>query len=299
MRPITIVLAVAALAAILTGFLAKLWLDRQAAARAAAPPAAVTDVLVTAREIPAGTVLAASDLRYEPWPNTLISPRLITRQGGDDSKAQAVGTVARRVLAEGEPFSMTATFRPDSAGVLAGILAPGMRAVSIAITNPTAVSGFITPGDRVDVLLATDISKTVEQTERKGAGGLMLRYASETVLSDVKVLAIDQQITRNRDGAGVQGKTATIEVTAKQAEILTTAELIGSLQLVLRGLPGAESPPSPDEIGFTSDTETSKALQMLGVVREKPAKSSSSSGGGERGIQINRAGTITTEGSAR
>lgn len=298
MRPIAIVLVVAAVVAGLTAFLAKSWLDRQAAVRPASEPVAVTEVLVTAREIPAGTVLSGSDLRYEAWPDHLITPRLMTRRSGEDLKAQAVGLVARRNLADGEPFAMSVTFRSDSAGVLAGILSPGMRAVSIAITNPTAVSGFITPGDRVDVILATDLSKTVEQSERKSAGGLILRYVAETVLSDVKILAIDQQMVRGREGAGIQGKTATIEVTPKQAELLTTAGMVGSLQLVLRGLPGPD-PVTPvdsaDQMGFTSDTEISKALQMLGDVREKPAKS----GGSGFTIEVNRAGTITSEGVSR
>jgi pilus assembly protein CpaB len=298
MRPVVIVLAVAALVAGLTGFLAKLWLDRQASVHPTAEQAAVTEVLVTAREVPAGTVISGSDLRFESWPNALITPRLMVRRQGEDPKARAVGQVARRALAEGEPFTLAATFRQDSAGVLAGLLASGMRAVSIAITNPTAVSGFITPGDRVDVLLAADINKTVEQAERKDGGGLIMRFASETVLSDVRVLAIDQQITRGRDGAAIQGKTATIEVTPKQAELLTTAGLLGNLQLVLRGLPdnaptGAPAD-APEQIGFTSDTETSKVLQVLSDLRQKPAKSS-----GGPTVQINRAGRVTSEGFNR
>ncbi|WP_161539683.1 Flp pilus assembly protein CpaB [Paramagnetospirillum kuznetsovii] len=295
-----IVLAVAAFAALLTGFLAKMWLDRQAQVRPAAE-AAVTEVLVTAHDIAPGTVMSASDLRYEPWPNAVVTPRLMVRRPGEDLKAQVVGQVARRALAEGEPFSMAATFRAESAGVLAGILGPGMRAVSIAITNPTAVSGFVTPGDKVDVLLATDVSKTVDSTERKSGGALIMRYAAETVLSDVKVLAIDQQIVRTRDGAAIQGKTATLEVTPKQAELVTTAGMIGNLQLVLRGLPGS-TPAAPaeetDQIGFTSDTETSKALQVLGDFRQKPAKPS---GGGTAApsVLINRAGQVTSEGFER
>ncbi|OAN50421.1 hypothetical protein A6A04_18245 [Paramagnetospirillum marisnigri] len=294
MRPIAIVITVAAVIAVLTGFLAKLWLDRQAA-RPVAVVQAVAEVLVSARDIAAGTVLSASDLRYESWPEALVTPRLMTRKDGADPKVQAVGQVARRDLAEGEPFTLAATFRADAVGVLAGLLSPGMRAVSIAITNPSAVSGFVTPGDRVDVLLATDVSKTLEQGERKDASGAILRYAAETVLSDVRVLAIDQQITRGRDGSAIQGKTATIEVTPKQAEILTTAAMVGSLQLVLRGLPGEAVAPA-ESAGFTSDTETSRALQAMSEAREAPARKPSGGGGG---VQINRAGHITSEGFSR
>ena len=177
--------------------------------------------------------------------------------------------------------------------------------MSIPITNPSAVSGFITPGDRVDIILATDMQRAIDSADRKGdTGGSILRFAAETVLADIRVLAIDQQIARGRDGAAIQGQTATVEVTPKQGEILTTAGLIGSLQLVLRGLPdGAAAKPSPDEAskqGFTADTETSRALQALvegRIKKAEPAKASSSGGGAT--VKINRAGTITSEGFAR
>ena len=301
MRPIAIVLVVAALAAGLTGILAKAWLDRQVAGPAPAP-VAVSEVLVTARDVAAGSVISSDDLRYESWPNSVVTPRLVVRRPGEDPKAQLVGQVTRRALTEGEPFTAAATFRQDSSGVLAGILAPGMRAMSIAISNSSAVSGFITPGDRVDIILATDLQRSVESNGgQNSGGGPILRYVSETVLDNVRVLAIDQQIIRGRDGAAIQGKTATVEVTPKQGEILATVGMIGTLQLVLRGLPdGQAAAVAPEEGGpppFTPDTEASKALQSLAEGKAKPAKPSS--GGGGATVKINRAGTITSEGFAR
>ncbi len=303
MRPITIVLVVAALAAGLTGILAKAWLDRQVVTSPTAEAVAVTEVLVTAREVDAGTVISSGDLRYESWPNSVVTPRLVVRRPGEDPMAQLIGQVSRRTLTEGEPFTAAATFRQDNSGILAGILTPGMVAISIAITNASAVSGFITPGDRVDVVLATDMQRAVEAADRQNSGGgPILRYAAETILSNVRVLAVDQQITRSRDGAAIQGKTATVEVTSKQGEILTTAGMIGTLQLVLRGLPDGkvvEPPPEGGEqAGFTADTETSKALQAMVDGKAKPAKAPSSGGGGAT-VKINRAGNITSEGFAR
>ena len=138
MRLVTIVLVVAALAAGLTALLAKAWLDRQAEGQLHPDAAALVEVLVAAREVAPGTVLAADDLRYDGWPASAVTPRLLVHRPDDDPKAKFLGQVVRRPLAEGEPFSPAATFRQDSAGVLAGLLAPGMRAVSIAITNPSA-----------------------------------------------------------------------------------------------------------------------------------------------------------------
>jgi len=303
MRPVFIVLVVAALAAGLTAFLAKSWLEGQATGAARQEAPATAEILVAARDVAAGTVLQADDLRYDKWPVEAVSPRLVVRTGGEDAKAAFLGQMVRQSLFEGLPFSPAAIFRTDTVGVMAGLLAPGMRAVSISITNPSAVSGFITPGDRVDVVLAADLQRANEGGDRTPSGGFMARYVAETVLSDIKVLAIDQQIARGRDGAAIQGKTATVEVTPKQAEILTAAGMLGSLQLVLRGQPDpkAVSAPAPvaaaEEMGFTSDAEVSKALQvLLGAKAMSKSERPSRSGGV---VQINRAGQVSNQGFDR
>lgn len=300
MRPIVIIVVVAALAAGGTAMLAKSWLDRQEARRAkAADEPATVEILVINRDVPSGTALAGDDLRYESWPKAAISPRLVTRKPGEDAKAAFVGMIARRPLAEGEPVSAATTFRPETSGVMAGLLAPGMRAISIAITNPTAVSGFVTPGDRVDVVLASDIKKSEEGINAEAGSGLLLRYGAETVLSDLRVLAIDQQIARGRDGAPIQGKTATLEVTPKQAEILTVAGMMGTLQLSLRpqrGDDGAAKPAPGEVLDFTADLEAGKVLQA--VVGFKP-KADRSAAPAPTGVRVNRAGQISSEGMGR
>jgi pilus assembly protein CpaB len=288
MRPVAIVLVVVAvLAAVLTGFLAKRWLEGQT--RPVTEASHLVEVLVAAREVPAGTALASGDLRYDPWPSGAAVGRLV-RQGGDDPKAKFLGQVTRRALMDGEPFAETVVVRQDAAGVLAAMLAPGMRAVSVAITTASGVSGFITPGDRVDVVLAADVRKADSSNTDKG--GPLVRFAAETVLEDVKVLAIDQQIARGRDGSAIQGKTATVEVTSKQAELLTAAGMLGNLSLVLRGFEADTARTATQPTTFTSDIEASKALQALRGPKSKPAVSHGS------GVQVNRAGQISTQ-SAR
>ena len=300
MRPIIIIVVVAALAAGGTAMLAKSWLDRQEARRAkAADEPATMEIVVINRDVPSGTALVGDDLRYESWPKSAISPRLVARKPGEDAKAAFVGMIARRPLAEGEPVSAATTFRPEASGVLAGLLAPGMRAMSIAITNPSAVSGFITPGDRVDVVLATDIKKAEEGINAEAGAGLLLRYGAETVLADLRVLAIDQQIARGRDGAPIQGKTATLEVTPKQAEILTVAGMMGSLQLSLRPQRGDETAvitTAGEVLDFTADLETGKVLQA--VVGFKP-KAGRAAPPAPLGVRVNRAGQISSEGMGR
>ncbi|KIL99705.1 Flp pilus assembly protein RcpC/CpaB [Paramagnetospirillum magnetotacticum MS-1] len=305
MRPIVIIVVVAALAAGGTGMLANAWLDRQESRHAKADDAPVVEVLVINRDVPSGAALSVDDLRYESWPRSAATARLVVRRPGEDAKAAFVGMIARRALTEGEPVSAATTFKPDSSGVLAGLLGPGKRAISITITNPTAVSGFITPGDRVDVVMLTDLKKiedaqgreSKQEEGRFGGETLLVRFGAETVLSDIRVLAIDQQITRGRDGAAIQGKTATLEVTPKQAEILVLAETMGMLQLSLRPQQGdgpAVAPQPGEMLDFTADLEAGKALQAsVGFAAKKKGTKASSP------VRVNRGGQVSGEGAGR
>ena len=285
MRPVVIILmVVAVLAAGLTALLAKRWTDTQTTARANSAATDTVEVLVLARDVATGTALADADLRYERWPQASAA-RFQTRKDGDDPKVRAIGQVAKRSLSEGEPFSASATFARDGSGILAGMLAPGMRAVSVAINNASAVSGFIVPGDRVDVVMAVDFQRADSEAAGKG-GGSIVRYAAETVLTDVKVLAVDQQFAKGKDASTIQGKTATLEVSPAQAEVLATTALMGQLSLVLRGV-GAQDVPVASPHAFTADTQASTAMRALAGGGSKPAAKS-----GGSSIIVNRGGVI-------
>lgn len=285
MRPTLIVALLAILAAGLTALLARSWLDK--AGTASVEQAATAEVLVVARDIPAGTVLQTDDLRYDPWPLANLSPRLIKRNGAEDGRVAYAGKIARRQMMTGEPLAEEAIAKRDDAGLMASMLPAGMRAVSIPVTGPSAVSGFITPGDLVDVVVAADLARAMDGKTPIPTGRLM-RYAAETVLSDIRVLAIDQQVARAADGGAVQGKSATVAVTPKQAEILTVAGLLGPLELVLRG---KSDDPEPPVRGYSGDMEASLALRSL----------VGNHGGGAAGpsVEVNRAGAISVEGFAR
>jgi pilus assembly protein CpaB len=286
MRPALLVALLALFAAGITALLARSWLDKAGTHAPAQVPSA--EVLVVARDLPAGSALKSDDLRYDSWPLANLSPRLIRRNGVEDGRAAYEGKIARRQLLAGEPLSDEAVAKRDDSGLMASLLAPGMRAVSIAVTGSSAVSGFITPGDLVDVVVAADLARTMEGKTPVPTDRLM-RYAAETVLRDIKVLAIDQQVARAADGGAVQGKTATVAVTPKQAEILTVAGLLGPLQLVLRGKSADPVPPAHD---YAGDMETSLALHSLAGSR----------GGGHAAapsVEINRGGAVSVEGFSR
>lgn len=286
MRPALLVALLALAAAGLTALLASSFLDK--ASTTPADQTQTAEVLVLARDLPAGTTLQADDLRYDAWPLANLSPRLIRRNGAEDGRTAFAGKIARRQLMAGEPLAEEAVAQRDDAGLLASMLPAGMRAVSIPVTGPSAVAGFITPGDLVDVVVAADLSRTLENKPSVPTGRL-LRYAAETVLRDIKVLAIDQQVARAPDGGAVQGKSATVAVTPKQAEILTVAGLLGPLELVLRG---KAADPEPPEHDYSGDMETSLALRSLAGGHGHP-------GSGGPSVEINRAGSVSVEGFSR
>ncbi|MBW7850082.1 MAG: Flp pilus assembly protein CpaB [Rhodospirillales bacterium] len=284
-----IILVVAALGIAGTAaFMVKRYLDGQAAqtVQPAEPSLATEQVLVVSRDIGAGAVLIEDDLRYEEWPKAVVDRRFVVRPGvGEDPKRQFVGATARRALAAGEPITGNAVFRQDEAGFMSGMLSPGMRAVSIALTPTNSVAGFIGPGDRVDVVLGL---------EMRGSHNEKL-HTAEVLFSNVRVLAID---TRLKAEGPAPGKTATIEVTPEQAESIITAGAMGSLYLVLRSL-SQEPAEAEDKNGFSSSLTVSRAVRAItgggAHPREEPSVSVTVEVSPRRPVRLNRAGQVSIQ----
>lgn len=182
-----------------------------------------TEVLVMAQDIKMGDRLNASNVTWQSWPSDHVRTSMISRVTRPGALKELQGVRARTNLFEGEPVSDRKIINPASAGFMAAILPKGMRAISVRISAESGAGGFILPNDRVDVIL---ISK-----ESNG------RTASEAVLTNVRVLAIDQTFQTNEKGEQVVvGKTATLELDPMQTEILAMVESSGQLTLALRSL---------------------------------------------------------------
>jgi pilus assembly protein CpaB len=117
---------------------------------------------------------------------------------------------------------------------MAAILPSGMRAVSTEISPETGAGGFILPNDRVDVIL----SRRDKEAE-KSAGTEV--HSSETILANIRVLAIDQTVEEKNGQKVVVGKTATLELSSRQAESLALARQLGTLSLALRSITDANA----------------------------------------------------------
>jgi pilus assembly protein CpaB len=246
MRLKSILLVVVALVlAGFTAFMVRNWLDaeRAAAARAMAnrpqaPQQVGVQVLVAKRDLPVGTFLRPEHLRWQAWPEASLSPAYAVE--GKKKPEDFVGAVVRLPIASGEPITDGRVVAPGNSGFLAAVLRPGYRAVSVPVTVTSGIAGFVFPGDHVDVLLTHNLPQPVD-------GGLE-RRAGVTVLRDIRVLALDQKVDVKPGENGVP-RTATIEVTPKQTEIVAVVVEMGKLSLSLRSLQ-REEPLLPENDPF-------------------------------------------------
>ena len=203
-------------------------------------PAPQAQVLVAAGDIPVGTTLAADSVRWADWPSTGVSDRFIQKAAGEDQIEPLVGSFARASFYAGEPISSAKLIRSDQ-GFMAAILPSGMRAVATQISADTSAGGFILPNDRVDVIM-TRLSENAADT-----GGNT--FLTETILNNVRVLAIDQTIEDQDGQQVVVGQTATLELSPRQVQILTVAQQMSErLTLALRSITDSKSSPADSEL---------------------------------------------------
>ncbi|KQP33658.1 Flp pilus assembly protein CpaB [Methylobacterium sp. Leaf104] len=231
----------------------------QPAAVVPPPVVPMTDVLVAAAELPMGQNIQAPDLRWQPWPNDAVTTGYITRTNAPKGMEEIVGSIARSGFLAGEPIRPQKLARSDG-GFMAAILPAGMRAVAITIdaVGSSTAGGFILPNDHVDV-----IRTYRDDDSARGTAEVQL---SETLLQDVRVLAIGQVVQEKNGNTVVTGQTATLALTPGQAETVTLAQKVGQLSLSLRSLvdSGRSSDPS-----LESRPETALTVVRFGVAKQQ------------------------------
>jgi pilus assembly protein CpaB len=203
-------------------------------------------ILVANRAITTGTLLTNSDMRWKELAVNQPAPSDAMLRG-QVSETDLVGAVSRRGFSAGEPMTESDLVRPNQGGFLAAVLAPAMRAVSVTVGAAESVAGLVAPGDRVDVILTQNFNETLVSPPQKSVG--------ETVLHDVRVIAVDQALSGAIQAkqqpapptVGAEGRiprTVTLEVTEQQAEKLLVALNLGKIELSMRPFapPGTELP---------------------------------------------------------
>jgi pilus assembly protein CpaB len=262
-----LLLAVGLLCLVAGLVLSAVWLDqiRRSTVEEKAPEAIKPAVLVTVHSIPAGTLLRQGDFFWRETGAGDIGAGNIVR--GRASESEYFGAITRRDFASNEPLIAGELVKSGDRQFLAGVLKPGTRAVSIPVDASQSASGLALPGDYVDVILTQSFGETAADPARRSVG--------ETVLHDIRVIAVDQSLgpaaksgTAERGVFGAESrvpKTVTLELNERQAEILFVGTQLGRLNLSVRSL----ERPDPGEIdrrrapAVTWASDVSPALMQL------------------------------------
>jgi len=205
-------------------------------------------ILVAKTDIPVGTQVSPQAMVWQAWPATAAGGKFIRKKNSPDAIKKLSGLTARVPFVAGEPIFEAKLVNAKGAGYLAAILPSGMRAVSTRISPETGAGGFILPNDHVDVILTR---------KEKGAAN------SETILRDVLVLAIDQNVQEKDGKKVVVGKTATLELSPRSVETLALAQHQGSLSLALRSISDARN----DQPKTGEDLETTGRRGRVNFIR--------------------------------
>ena len=251
-----LVLAVALGAGIVAAMLAVKMSNREpppapvAALPVEAPRLDTIDVLVASKDIPLGYRIAAGDLVWQSFPKSGIAEVYVNRLAKPNAAEELVGMVSRSQLLSGEPVREQRLIKADR-GYMSVILTPGMRASAVEVKAASTAGGFILPGDHVDVILTRAAPKS---------GGNNDPYVSETILTNVRVLAVDQQVSDGKGEAAMLAKdTVTLELSPRQAEVLAQSTQLGVISLALRAL--------KDRNGASVDDELEAAGGSVKMVR--------------------------------
>jgi pilus assembly protein CpaB len=231
-RNVLIVLAGSLLTAIIVGLIAQSALKSDPAP-VAASSIEMTEILVTSKMIPAGKRVEKTDLKWQEWPEDAIFPGAMRKDLEEGNTDAIIGLRAKRNFDAGEPFLTSGVISTESSNVLTAKLGKNNRAMAINVSAESMVGGFLVPGDFVDVIMTYKVK--TDANANQDVRNTVKSLASETVLQNIKVLAVDQLAEAVSEDKGKVGRTITLEVSASQQQSLALAGTLGELHLALRG----------------------------------------------------------------
>jgi pilus assembly protein CpaB len=289
-----ILLGVGVLALLAGIVLSVVWLNGSAGAPAEVPVERRA-MLVAAHQITTGSLLRLEDMVWKDVASTDIVPIDLVR--GQVTEAEFVGAAARRDFAAGEPLVSSDLIKPNDRGFLSAVLAAGDRAVSIAVDASQSNAGLVMPGDHVDIVLTQSFSDAAADAAHK--------TVSETVLQDIRVIAVDQTFSALAKPSSIMAtaearlpKTVTLEVSERDAERVFVAMQLGKLGLTVRALDIAGDQRIGGAVVQTPlwASEVSPALKVLNPVRD--AAPAAQTGRGRPPVQVMRGAKTETQGAA-
>ncbi len=265
-----VLIGFALLAAATAGWLVKHYLSAQReqlaemAAHQVPKPVPTTEVLVVTRNVGIASVLSSGDLNWESWPDRGLNEHYITRRSRPHALDELGGAAARQPLFTGEPVTEDKLILMRDGSFLAAVLPHGGRAITLKIDEATGLAGLILPGDRVDVIVTHEVPVKV-------ASGVVpeRQVVSETIVHELRVLAIDQELKQEGNKPPKLGKTVTLAVDIGQAEAIAVAEKLGTLTLSLCSAFGA-AVADARERPYTSASDISGALRAAAAAAVPP-----------------------------
>lgn len=217
------------ISAFLSGARNNMETELKAQQRVVPPTIPTARVLVAKKDLIVGTFVKREDLHWQLWPEESITPghvtdsKLLEAGKTKDKKVTIddfIGGVVRTPIAGGQPMVLGLVAKAGERGFLAAVLQPGMRAMSVPVSPTSGISGFILPGDHVDILW--DVKKS-----KKG-------YPfTQTLFRDIRVIAIDQKTVAS---GATPAKTLTLEFTPFQTEAMSLAQNMGGIEFTLRSI---------------------------------------------------------------
>lgn len=245
-------LIIALLLAVGVAFLTRIFLTHEEKPKQESASKAVQlkKILIARRAMPDGERVKSGDLVWQEWPQAGINSNYIIE--GSVNVQDLIDAVVRSDLSQGEPVTLQDLVKPGERSVLSAIVAPGKRAISIDVTPATASSGLIAPGDFVDVVLSITVSGEKQQQGK-----------SQTILSNVKVVAIDTNLAAPEQKPKDPPHVATLEVTANQAEVLMAGAKEGTLSLSLHSLEKAADVTTQSEENSQENLNQTKSIILM------------------------------------
>ena len=193
-----------------------------------------TSIITASRDIPIGTVITQDMVASTSWPKHLLLPQFIT---SGEASSSIIGQVTRSNLSAQEPIMRNKLANPSDPNFLAAALPAGKRVATISTDSVSSISGFVYPGDFVDVMVTHTVEAVVEDPRSEDATRIVKESVTETLLTNIKVLAVDSLATGSEDPTKKKmPTTVSLEVTLDEAQRLRLAQNIGYVSLALRSL---------------------------------------------------------------
>lgn len=249
----------------------------------------LAEVYVAKVELPRGAILKPEHLGRMPLDDAALTPEMAPV--GAEGDAALLGAVALQPLAKGVPIARSSVVQPGDRGFLAAVLPQGKRAISIPISEVAGLSGLVLPGDRIDIILTYSLAKDAIDAGRDVR-------ASETVLENIRVLALDQRLSQGAQDAGgglSEGapiaRTATLQVTPQEAEMITLATSLGDLSMVLNSVHDGGDGTAPEALAEDAPRRMTLDSQVTSLLRREADETVAPAADRKLRIQIVRGST--------